>query len=106
MDGQFWNGALQLGAVAVIFLVFLVLLYRLADKYLAAWTKTSGEARQAEIESHKSMAESMQQITMTMQQTSEFHNNNIREVLLAVKVVSEEVSKMMEMINGLRNTKA
>jgi len=106
MDGQFWQGALQLGAVAFIFILFLVLLYRLADKYLSAWTAAHAEARKAEIESHQKMAESMQQITLTMQNTSEFHNNNIREVLIAVKVVSDELKRVLEMINELRSSKA
>ena len=106
MDAEFWKGALQLGSVAFIFILFLVLLYRLADKYLSAWTVAHAEARKAEIESHQKMAESMQQITMTMQQTSEFHNNNIREVLIAVKVLSGELKNAVELINELRSTKA
>lgn len=106
MDGEFWKGVFQLGAVAAIFILFLILLYRLADKYLSAWTVAHAEARRAEIESHQKMAESMQQITMTMQQTSEFHNNNIREVLIAVKVLTAEMKDIKESMNELRSTKA
>lgn len=106
-----WESAAQLGAVAFIFVLFLVLLYKLADKYLSVWTATHQRTQEAEIETHRRMAETMSAMHSSLQQMSEFQGNNLREVLMAVKIIGKDVADMRREIregttDGIRNDQA
>jgi uncharacterized protein YgfB (UPF0149 family) len=87
---------INLGGGFIIALVIIYLLYKLLDKYLAVVVSKH-------VETQTTMVSTMQEMHTSLAKMAEAQAGNIREVLIAIKIVSSEVTRLKEEIDEVLN---
>lgn len=101
-DIGIWEQLLQLGSVAFIFVLFLVLFYKLADKYLGLVISQHIETSKANIQTQQQIAGSMEQMNGSLKQLSDSHADSIKEMSMAMRLLADEQEELKEILVEMR----